>query len=73
VPQGLGEEEMRKSIETLQKMANNLNADMTVLRERDGVEGKVAEVLIRRCVSSPVVIQIMHTCGEYKHLKLIDR
>jgi GTPase len=29
-------------------MAASLTADMTVLRERDGVEGKVAEVLIRR-------------------------
>lgn len=48
VPQGLGEEELKKSIETLQKMANSLSADMTVLRERDGVEGKVAEVLVRR-------------------------
>lgn len=50
VPQGLGEEEMQKSIETLKKMAESLNADLTVLRERDGVEGKVAEVLIRRLV-----------------------
>lgn len=48
VPQGLGDEELKKSLETLQKMASSLNADMTVLRERDGVGGKVAEVLIRR-------------------------
>ena len=45
---------MRKSIETLLKMATNLGADMTVLRERDGVEGKVAEVLIRRYTPLPI-------------------
>eukprot|EP01111_Echinosteliopsis_oligospora_P012342 TRINITY_DN4203_c0_g3_i2.p1 TRINITY_DN4203_c0_g3~~TRINITY_DN4203_c0_g3_i2.p1 ORF type:complete len:217 (+),score=63.47 TRINITY_DN4203_c0_g3_i2:136-786(+) len=48
VPTGLKEEELQQSIATLQLMAQKLEADLTILRERDGVEGKVAEVLIRR-------------------------
>jgi len=48
VPTGLSVEEMKQSMDTLCKMTQKLDADMTVLRERDGVGGKVAEVLIRR-------------------------
>lgn len=48
VPTGLSQEEMQQSMATLQKMAQKLGADVTVLREREGVGGKVAEVLLRR-------------------------
>ncbi|NHJ49193.1 MAG: elongation factor 1-alpha [Asgard group archaeon] len=47
-PKGLSEEELEMSIETLRKMAKKLNADISVLRTRDGESGKVAEVLVRR-------------------------
>eukprot|EP01112_Ceratiomyxa_fruticulosa_P022732 TRINITY_DN8428_c0_g2_i1.p1 TRINITY_DN8428_c0_g2~~TRINITY_DN8428_c0_g2_i1.p1 ORF type:complete len:786 (-),score=195.73 TRINITY_DN8428_c0_g2_i1:107-2464(-) len=47
-PTGLTEEDMKASLETLAKMAEQLGADMTTIREREGASGKVAEVLIRR-------------------------
>ncbi|NHJ33477.1 MAG: elongation factor 1-alpha [Asgard group archaeon] len=47
-PKGLSERELKLSIETLTKMAHELNADITVLREREGEIGKVAEVLVRK-------------------------
>jgi GTPase len=63
-PSGLSEEDMKKSLATLEKMAKELNADCTckyfslvfnqhlsVLRMRDGMQGKVAEVLVRRYAS----------------------
>eukprot|EP01119_Soliformovum_irregulare_P010658 TRINITY_DN2629_c0_g1_i2.p1 TRINITY_DN2629_c0_g1~~TRINITY_DN2629_c0_g1_i2.p1 ORF type:complete len:616 (+),score=190.10 TRINITY_DN2629_c0_g1_i2:176-2023(+) len=47
-PAGLDEEEMKKSLDTLASMAKELSADTSVVRTRDGVKGKVAEVLVRR-------------------------
>ncbi|MBK5112428.1 MAG: elongation factor 1-alpha [Candidatus Heimdallarchaeota archaeon] len=47
-PKGLSVKELKLSIETLKKMALELNADITVLREREGEIGTVAEVLIRK-------------------------
>ncbi len=47
-PKGLSEKELKNSIETLRKMAKELNADISVLREREGEIGKVAEVLVRK-------------------------
>jgi len=47
-PIGLSEEELKLSLETLTRMAKELKCDVTVLRTRDGVKGKVSEALIRR-------------------------
>lgn len=47
-PIGISEEELKNSIETLEKMAKQLQADITILREREGESGKVAEVLVRK-------------------------
>ncbi len=47
-PRGISEKELKLSIATLEKMAKKLDADITVLRTRDGESGKVAEVLVRR-------------------------
>lgn len=47
-PKGLSEKELKLSIETLKKMALELNADITILREREGDIGKVTEVLVRK-------------------------
>lgn len=47
-PKGLSEKELKLSLETLKKMAQELNADITILREREGEIGKVAEVLVRK-------------------------
>ncbi len=47
-PKGISEEELKNSIKTLEKMAEQLQADITILREREGESGKVAEVLVRK-------------------------
>ncbi|MGC9780685.1 MAG: elongation factor 1-alpha [Candidatus Heimdallarchaeota archaeon] len=47
-PKGLTERELKSSIKTLKKMAKELNASVTVLREREGEKGKIAEVLVRK-------------------------
>jgi len=47
-PKGLSEKELTNSMKTLKKMAKELNADITLIRERQGDIGKVAEVLVRR-------------------------
>ncbi|HUU77166.1 MAG TPA: GTP-binding protein [candidate division Zixibacteria bacterium] len=46
-PKGISEIELKNSIETIKQMAEKLKADITILRERDGDSGKVAEVLVR--------------------------
>eukprot|EP01118_Nematostelium_gracile_P012088 TRINITY_DN4368_c0_g1_i1.p1 TRINITY_DN4368_c0_g1~~TRINITY_DN4368_c0_g1_i1.p1 ORF type:complete len:657 (-),score=198.58 TRINITY_DN4368_c0_g1_i1:35-2005(-) len=48
VPTGLSEEDLDASIANLKKMAKELSADISVVRKRDGVTGRVAEVLVRR-------------------------
>eukprot|EP01132_Coremiostelium_polycephalum_P001186 gene1186-1499_t len=48
---GLSEEDLNASLETLKTMASRLNADLTVIRERDCPKGKALEVLIRRFAS----------------------
>jgi len=52
VPAGVSEEEMTKSLETLEKMGKELNADISVIRKRKGVSGFVAEVLVRQYARS---------------------
>ncbi|NHJ86113.1 MAG: elongation factor 1-alpha [Asgard group archaeon] len=47
-PKGISKEELTNSIQTLEKMAHELNASITIIREREGQIGKVAEVLVRR-------------------------
>jgi len=47
-PKGLTDDDLESSIKTLERMAAELHADITVLRERDGESGKVAEILVRR-------------------------
>ncbi|XP_030627801.1 GTP-binding protein 2 [Chanos chanos] len=50
---GLSEEDMRASLKTLQRMAERVGADITVLREREvdydsDIPRKIAEVLVRK-------------------------
>ncbi len=47
-PKGLSDKELDLSIKTLKKMAKKLNADVSILRTREGDSGKVAEALVRR-------------------------
>lgn len=44
---GLSPQDLEKSISNLTRMAKNLNAEVSVLCERDGQEGKVCEMLVR--------------------------
>ncbi|KYQ88647.1 GTP-binding protein 1 [Tieghemostelium lacteum] len=48
---GLSDEELNASLDTLKEMASRINADLTVLRERNGTNGKVLELLIRKFAS----------------------
>jgi len=48
VPRGIKPEEFEATIATLKKMASVLHADVTVVRKRQGLEGIVAEVLVRQ-------------------------
>lgn len=48
---GLDPSDLHKSIETLKKMANELKADVEIVRTRETQDGKaVAEVLVRKCL-----------------------
>lgn len=48
VPEGLSDEDLAASIATLRRMARALEADISVLRSRRGIQGRVAEVLVRK-------------------------
>jgi len=54
-PTGLTTDEMTKSLQTLEVMAKQLSADISVLRTRDAPCGKVAEVLVRRYMTEQFV------------------
>lgn len=45
---GLSHAHLRASLDTLTRMAHELEAETQVLREADGKEGRVAEVLVRK-------------------------
>ena len=47
-PSGLTKDDMQLSLETLGKMASQLSASVTVLREREGISGVVTDVLVRK-------------------------
>ena len=44
---GITPDQLKASLETLAAMAAEVGADTTVIRERDGLVGRVAEVLVR--------------------------
>jgi GTPase len=44
---GITPEQLSASLATLERMAAELGADTSVIQERDGLEGRVAEVLVR--------------------------
>jgi len=47
VPTGLSKEDLRETLHTLRTMASKLGASVTVLRQRVGISGTVAEILVR--------------------------
>lgn len=49
---GLSAADLAASLDTLQAMAAELDAEISVLREADGKEGRVAQVLVRKMPSS---------------------
>jgi len=48
-PQGLSDDDMKGSLDTLQKIAGKVGASVNVLRITDGIKGKVADVMVRQC------------------------
>jgi GTP-binding protein 1 len=53
MPTGISDDDLAKSLENLSLMAGELDADTTVIRQREGVSGgQYAEVLVRRYVPS---------------------
>jgi GTPase len=46
-PKGLSEEELAKSKATLERMAKELNCEVSLVCERQGKQGKIAEMLVR--------------------------
>lgn len=44
---GLSESDLQSSLQNLAEMARRLNAEISVLCERQGKEGKVVEMLVR--------------------------
>jgi GTPase len=51
-PKGLPPRDLARSLDTLQAMAAELDAEISVLREADGKQGRVAQVLVRKLPSS---------------------
>jgi GTPase len=49
---GLNDSEFKESIETIQSMAKQLNCHTEILRVATGVQGKVAEILVRKQLRS---------------------
>ena len=45
---GLNEEDLDETIQTVKRLAAAQKSDTVVLRKRPGVEGNIAEVLVRR-------------------------
>ena len=45
---GISEEHLTASLATLSRMAHELNAEIQVLRQADGKEGRIAQVLVRK-------------------------
>ena len=62
-PKGLSEEDLQKSLETLRRMAAELSADITILCEKDGEEGKVCEVLVRKLHDGTYIDLRIAVCG----------
>eukprot|EP00762_Andalucia_godoyi_P004198 ANDGO_05548.mRNA.1 GTP-binding protein AGP-1 len=54
-PRGLSEDELKLSLETLEKMAASLSCKTLVVSIRDGHEGKVAEILVRNVADDAYV------------------
>lgn len=63
---GLNEEDLRASLATVEALASACRADMSVLRERQGEEGRTADCLVRRRVDEDDFMEVRylyrHTC-----------
>ena len=68
---GLSEEDLALSLSTLERVANECNADVAVLRKKTGDVGVVAECLVRRRVVEDDFMEVryVHTCVHtYVHM-----
>ena len=57
---GLNEEDLRASLATVEALASACGADMSVLRERQGEEGRTADCLIRRRVDEDDFMEVRY-------------
>lgn len=57
---GLSEEDLRASLATVQALASACGADMSVLRERQGEEGRTADCLVRRRVDEDDFMEVRY-------------
>lgn len=55
---GLNEEDLKASLATMQALASACGADMSVLRERQGEEGRTADCLVRRRVEEDDFMEV---------------
>ena len=58
---GLNEEDLRASLATVQALASGCGADVCVLRERQGEEGRIADCLVRRRVEEDDFMEVRYT------------
>lgn len=57
---GLNEEDLKASLATMQALASACGADMSVLRERQGEEGRTADCLVRRRVEEDDFMEVRY-------------
>ena len=57
---GLNEEDLRASLATVEALASACGADLCVLRERQGEEGRMADCLVRRRVNEDDFMEVWY-------------
>lgn len=62
-PKGLAPVELEKSMDTLHKMAKNLQAECFLICLRDGKEGKIAEMMVREARDDQYLDVRVAVCG----------
>ena len=57
---GLNEEDLRASLATVEALTSACGADVSVLRERQGEEGRMADCLVRRRVEEDDFMEVRY-------------
>lgn len=69
---GLNEEDLRASLATVEALASACVADMSVLRERQGEEGRTADCLVRRRVDEDDFMEVRYMYL-YRHIFMMGQ